>query len=96
MTILGHMDREVPGVLRAYSNLSEVAHPSWLGVCGLFSRLDTEEHVAYFGRNPRGIANKDVIAGLLAAALGLFELAYNAMADLMPAYLGELSPLFDD
>jgi hypothetical protein len=38
---LRNMDKKVSGVLSSCDSLSEIVHPNWLGVVGLYSRTDT-------------------------------------------------------
>src|SRR6266404_3288648 len=38
MTCIVRMDKKVPGVRKSYDSLSEIVHPNWGGVFGLYSR----------------------------------------------------------
>lgn len=96
MTMIDHLDREIPKVRQTYDMLSEVAHPNWTGVAGLYCRTDYEEHIAYFGRGIRGDHNSRSAAALLVGGLGLFQYAYNKIGDLLPDWLAELTPLASD
>lgn len=93
LTMIDHLDREIPKVRKTYDMLSEVAHPNWTGVAGLYCRTDYEEHIAYFGRGQRGNHNSRSASALLVGGLGLFQHAYNKIGDLLPDWLGELTPL---
>jgi len=93
LTMIGHLDKAVPGVSKAYDHLSEVAHPNWNGVAGLYCRTDYQEHIAYFGRKARGDHNTRAASHLLLGGLGVFEYAYNRLGELMPVWLSELEPL---
>lgn len=96
MTMLRHMDKAIPGVLKAYDHLSEFAHPNWNGVAGLYCRTDYEEHIAYFGHQARGDNNTRAACTLLSAALVTFEYAYNKLAEVIPVWLSELTPMWTD
>jgi hypothetical protein len=96
MTMIDHLDREIPRFRHTYDMLSEVAHPNWTGVAGLYCRTDYEEHIAYFGRGVRGDHNSRSASSLLVGGLGLFQHAYNKIGDLLPDWLAELTPLASD
>ncbi len=88
------MDKELPGVRNAYDTLSEIAHPNWAGVVGLYSKADREKLITYFGRGlVESGANRLMIANLLVGSLGVFEHAYNRISELMPKYLERLESL---
>jgi hypothetical protein len=65
-------------------------------VAGLYCKTDYDQHIAYFGRGVRGDHNTVSAAGLLLGALGLFQHAYNGIADVLPRWLAELTPIWDD
>lgn len=92
LTFVDQLDREVPGARKAYDTLSEFAHPNWNGVAGIYCRTDYDQHVASFGKQLRKSATKAAAANLLCGALDTMESAYNDIADLIPAYLAELTP----
>ena len=93
--MIDHMDRQFPGVRARYDELSEFAHPNWSGVSGLFSANDRANYVTNFGRGlPSSSTPKKLALNSLNASLEIFEHAYNSISDLLPAFLGELEPLF--
>jgi hypothetical protein len=98
LQILGcidRMDRKVPGVRRGYDMLSEIAHPNWGGVFGMYSKTDEPKFTAYFGRGLRDTEGmKDMIVNALLGALGLFEFAYNRISTAMPGFLAELESIW--
>ena len=97
LTSIDRMDKRIPGVRRGYDNLSEIAHPNWRGVFGLYSRTDEAEFTTYFGRGIRGAeGNRASIANVLVGSLGLFEYAYNKISDGMPAFLAELEQIWPE
>jgi len=90
MTMIEHIDRVFPGYRRNYDHLSELAHPNWSGVAGIFSKIDRENFITYFGKAMRGAEEyKEMDGEVLISAIGLFEYAYNAMSDDLPDYLAE-------
>lgn len=94
LSCIGQMDKAVPGVRASYDSLSEIAHPNWAGVAGLYSKPDTNRFLTEFGRGLRDTKHTvDMIANALLGSLGLFELAYNRIAEAMPAFLAELEPI---
>ena len=97
LTSLDRMDKRIPGVRKAYDNLSEIAHPNWRGVFGLYSITDEAEFTTYFGRGLRGGENnRNMVADLLVGSLMLFEYAYNKISEAMPAFLAELEPIWPE
>lgn len=94
LTLINHMERRIPGAQRSYDSLSEFAHPNWSGVAGLFSEIDHEAYATHFGKGWSKSENvKQMAATLLAASLDIFCYSYNAISEVMPKYLAELTPL---
>jgi hypothetical protein len=96
LTMIDHLDREIPNVRQSYDMLSEAAHPNWTGVAGLYCQTDYEQHIGRFGRGLRGDHNAVAAAGLLLGALGLFQHAYNGFGEVLPIWLAELTPIWGD
>ncbi|MGO4569061.1 hypothetical protein AB4Z52_29440 [Rhizobium sp. 2YAF20] len=95
--LLRSIDKKMPGVMASYDRLSEFAHPNWSGVAGLYSKIDKENFITYFGRGLRDTGgSRDMIANALLGSLGTFEYAYNRITDLMFAFIGELESLESD
>jgi hypothetical protein len=91
---IDRMDKTVPGVRESYDMLSEIAHPNWRGVFGMYAKTNEAEFTAQFGRGLRSSeGTKAAIVNVLLGALGLFELAYNRISDEMPEFLGELDTI---
>jgi hypothetical protein len=94
MDCLREMDKKVPGVLSSYDSLSDIAHPNWLGVSGMYSKPDKPKIIRRFGR---GLRRADTSRGMITSAilrsLGAFEYAYNRISDVMPAFLAELESI---
>ncbi len=95
LTPIDHLNRQAPGVRRAYDLMSEFAHPNWSGVSSLFSRTDREKYVTHFGRfETKQEALRAKAVSALAACLAIFEFDYNKFADVMPVWLAELERLW--
>jgi hypothetical protein len=95
-TYIERLDRKLPGFETAYNSLSEYAHPNWLGVCGLYSKIDRENFTVYFGRGLRAERPGSQLVHALIGGLLAFEDAYNKIADVMPAFLDELEKIWPD
>jgi hypothetical protein len=94
---LRKMDKKIPGVLSSYDSLSEMTHPNWAGVVGLYSKDDKPNFITHFGRGLRGVdSSRGMITNAMLGSLGAFEYAYNRIADLMPAFLAELESIWSD
>jgi hypothetical protein len=94
---LRNMDKTISGVLSSYDSLSEIVHPNWAGVVGLYSKTNKTQFITYFGHGLRGAgSSRNMISGAMLGALGAFEYAYNHISDLMPAFLAELESLWSD
>jgi len=88
LSCIDRMDKKVPGVSKSYDVLSEIAHPNWRGVFGMYSKTDEAKFTAHFGRGLRqSDSPQDAIVKALLGAPGLFELAYNRISDAMPEFL---------
>jgi len=94
---LRKMDKTIPGVLSSYDGLSEIVHPNWWGVSGLYSKNDKPNFITYFGRGLRGAdSSRGMITNAMLGSLGAFEYAYNRISELMPAFLAELESIWPD
>ena len=91
LTLLRKIDKAIPGVMASYDALSEIVHPNWSGVVGLYSKTDYEKFITYYGRGLRGVTEtqKKILSSLL-GSLGAFEYAYNRISDTMVVYISEL------
>lgn len=98
--ILGCIDRmnkKVPGVRASYDSLSEIAHPNWRGVLGMYSKTDSVNFITHFGRGLRGTESTvgNTVNAML-GALSLFEFAYHKIATNLPVFLTELESLWSE
>jgi hypothetical protein len=97
LTLIQRMDRVLTGVLHSYRTLSEMAHPNWSGVVGLYSKTDKEKCFTSFGRALRNAdGNVGMIANALLVSLSAFEYAYNKISNALPAFLAELESLWPE
>jgi hypothetical protein len=95
LTCVDKLDKQVPGFRASYDTLSEIAHPNWSGVAGLYATHDKVNYVTTFGRDhDRTSQVRDMVANALVGALGLFEFAYNKISDVLPAFLAELESIW--
>lgn len=91
------MDKTIPGVLSSYDSLSEIVHPNWWGVVGLYSKPDKAKFITYFGRGLRDAdSSRSMITSAILGSLDAFEYAYNQISNLMPAFLAELESIWSD
>jgi hypothetical protein len=80
--------KNIEGFRQQYDRLSEFAHPNWAGTTLLFSKRDESQTVANFGENMRGGDSAKATGAVnLAVSLRLFEVSYNSITDLMPAFV---------
>src|SRR5260370_40857585 len=94
---LRKMDKRIPGVLSSYASLSEIAHPNWRGVAGLYSKNDEPNFIAYFGRGLHSAdSSRGMITNAMLGSLGAFEYAYNRISELLLAFLAELQSIWPD
>jgi len=95
LSCIDRMDKTVPGARKSYDILSEIAHPNWRGVFGMYANTDDAKFTAHFGRGLRLTdGTKGAIVNALIGALDLFELAYNRISDEMPEFLAELETIW--
>jgi hypothetical protein len=92
-TFVQRLDRKIPGFEAAYNSLSEYAHPNWLGVSRLYSKIDRENFTVHFGRGFHAERARDQLVHALVGGLMTFEAAYNKIADGMPAFVAELEKI---
>jgi hypothetical protein len=97
LSCIDRMDKKVPGVRKSYDILSEIAHPNWRGVFGMYAETDEAKFTAHFGRGLRPAEGaKGAIVNALLGALGLFNFAYNQISDAMPGFLAELNSIWPE
>jgi hypothetical protein len=95
LTFVSRLEKKLPGFEMAYNFLSEIAHPNWLGVSGMYSKTDRENFVVYYGRALReGHEQAGArLAHVLVSNLLTFEDGYNNIGTAIAAFLDELEPL---
>lgn len=95
LTMINHLDKIVPGVRASYDQLSEIAHPNYGGVHGLYAENDEENFVTRLGPNVRDATPRHAVP-ILAAALGLQINADVQFSDALRDWINELPSLDDD
>jgi hypothetical protein len=97
LSCIDRMDKKATGVRKSYDVLSEIAHPNWRGVFGMYAETDESKFTANFGRGLRQAdGTQGAIVSALLGALGLFEFAYNRISDAMPQFLSELESFWPE
>ena len=93
-TYLKHLEKRIEGVSRVYDHLSEYAHPNWGGVSLLFSRIDYDQYITYFGKfEGRTDGARMHALNALVGGLEIFDFEYNRLADVIKDWLPELEQL---
>lgn len=88
LTFVDLVGRDIEGFRQQYDRLSEFAHPNWAGTTLLFSKRDESQTIANFGENIRGAGSAKATGAVnLAVSLRVFEVSYNSITDLMPAFV---------
>jgi hypothetical protein len=93
LTFVQRLEKKLPGFETAYDFLSEIAHPNWLGVSGMYSKIDRENFVVHYGRGFRAEHAGARLTHVLVSSLLTFEDGYNKIAKAMAAFLDELEQL---
>ena len=97
LDLLRKMDKKIPGVFGSYESLSDIVHPNWLGVLGLYSKTDEPNFITYFGRGLHSVdSSRGMITSAILGSLGAFEYAYNRITELMPDFLAELESIWPE
>jgi hypothetical protein len=88
LTFIDRLARAFPLARKKYDEMSEYAHPNWMGTAFPFSVIDKDAFVVTFGRGLRG-GDHHAQLGLscLIGGLHVAEVAYNGIADLMPRFI---------
>lgn len=95
LTMVDRLDKIIPGVRDSYDQLSEVAHPNYGGVHGLYAENDEENFVTHLGPNVRDATPRHAVL-ILAASLGLQFNADVQFSDALKEWIGELPSLDDE
>ncbi len=93
LSLLDKMNRKFPGVRSMYDELSEIAHPNYGGVHGLYAQTQYEEFRTLFGIELRGSSYTLIAAKGLAASIGVFNYALDEIDTIVEAWIPTLSPL---
>lgn len=94
LTMINHLDKVIPGVRDSYDRLSEIAHPNYGGVHGLYAENDEKNLTTHLGPKVRNTTPRHAVL-LLDAALGLQQLADVEFSKAFNRWLRELPSLSD-
>lgn len=87
LNFVDRLEKDIPGFRHQYDCLSEFAHPNWAGTTFLFSKIESGG-ITNFGENVRGTeSTRRIGLANLSVALAMFEVRYNQITDLMPAFI---------
>lgn len=92
LTMIDHLEKYVPGVRNGYDQLSEIAHPNYGGVHGLYAENDEENFVTSLGPNVRKTAPRHAVL-MLAATLGIQINADVQFSEALKEWIAELPSL---
>ena len=87
LNFVDRVEKDIPGFRHQYDCLSQFAHPNWAGTTFLFSKIESGG-ITNFGENVRGTqSTRRIGLANLSVALAMFEVRYNQITDLMPAFI---------
>lgn len=92
LTMIGHLDRYIPGVRDSYDQLSEVAHPNYGGVHGLYAENDEANFTTDLGPKVRTSPPRHSVL-ILAASLGVQINADVRFSDALKEWIASLPSL---
>lgn len=85
LTMIDHVDKEIPKFRTIYNKLSEIAHPNWHGTLGIYSHPENEKRIMTLGANTR---LEDITRGkgvsALNAGLEVLIFVYDEFANFLP------------
>lgn len=85
LSMVDRIDKLIDGFRKMYDVMSEVAHPNWSGTQHLFSKIDTERRLTFFGRDVRTISFYERTgASCLFSSLMIFDHCHGKVTDAMP------------
>lgn len=85
LTMIDHVEKEVPKFRTIYNKLSEIAHPNWHGTLGIYSLSDNENRKTTFGSNKRlEKITRDQGVSAIAAGLTVLPVIYNDFISFLP------------
>jgi hypothetical protein len=88
LNLIDQVNKDVPGARSMYDDLSEIAHPNWEGVAGLYSKLNRDGKDEHFHK-----LRRTQTAILLSTFLQLFEHKYNWISDKLPEWIAGMTPI---
>lgn len=92
--MIDHLDKSLPGVRNSYDQMSEVAHPNYGGVHGLYAETDEANSLTKLGPKVRSATPRHSVL-ILAASLGLQINADLQFSEALTEWIASL-PSLDD
>lgn len=92
LTMISHLDKYIPGVRDSYDQLSEVAHPNYGGVHGLYAENDEPNLMTNLGPKVRTTTPRHAVL-ILAASLGVQINADVRFSDAIKKWISSLPSL---
>lgn len=84
---LNQVEKKIEGYSHQYGVLSEYAHPNGAATTLLYAKHDYEKRITDFGKNMRKADNTKLIGVVsLSVALKMFEISYERIGELIPAF----------
>lgn len=77
-------DKKAKHVRKVYDDLSEFAHPNWIGTVGFFGDLDTQKYEMKF--DPKGLMPERLLSDIIACAgsITIIELSLDHITETIP------------
>jgi hypothetical protein len=73
---IDEISKKYDGFRELYDRTCEIVHPSWVGVQGAYSKLNTETHILSLGKKESCLSSKDAWLPII-LGLELFSIIYN-------------------
>ncbi|MFA4900822.1 MAG: hypothetical protein WC563_14980 [Brevundimonas sp.] len=90
--MIDHLDKHLPGVRNSYDQLSEIAHPNYGGVHGLYAENDESNFLTNLGPKVRSALPRHSVL-ILAATLGVQINADVQFSDALKEWIATLPSL---
>lgn len=84
LTAVDHADKEYESLRKMYDTLCEFTHPNYGGVLGAYSKIDQDQRVIHFGRDPERLPLAWGL-GPLIGCMGIFRHHYDELAAVVKA-----------
>jgi hypothetical protein len=88
LTFIDKIDKKAPGFRKIYDDMSEYAHPNWLGAGYLYAQPSKEDLVTRFGPEFRDPVSARFLASLgLEISSHMFEALHAQIEELIPRFI---------